>query len=58
MEFIITSLLTMMDDGTDQSEAGAGARDQSEASIASHLCQSGEGQWGQTRGSQEDNETF
>ena len=48
----------MMDDGTDQSEAGAEARDQSEASIASHLCQSGEGQWGQTRGSQEDNETF
>ena len=43
MVFIITPL-TMMDDATDQSEAGAGARDQLEASTASHLCQSGEGQ--------------
>ena len=43
MVFIITPL-TMMDDATDQSETGAGARDQSEASTASHLCQGGEGQ--------------
>ena len=43
MVFIIT-LLTMMDDNTDQSEAVAEARDQSETRTASHLCQCGEGQ--------------